>query len=308
MKEKTRFLKSQDGVKIHLYKWTPEKQPVAVLQILHGMAEHAARYRDFAKKMTDNGFVVVAAEHRGHGKSIEKFKGHFADKNGWNLVLGDVKMVASWINSEYGELPFFQFGHSMGSVLLRNYLFLPDGIKPKAAVFSGMVYSSTIELFAGNILSKIIGLFNKTGHYSKLLSTLNFGKNNRRISSPKTTYDWLNRDEKEVQIYMENDLCGFHCSPQFYQDLSSGVMSVQSQKNIKKTNPDLPMLFLSGTADPVGGYGKANKIVSSWYEKAGNNNISVKDYPDARHELLLEINRDEVMTDILNWLSPFVKK
>ncbi len=310
MKEETFSFTSTDGEKIHVYKWLPEeKQPWLILHIIHGMAEHAARYRDFAHFLTNNGIAVYAMDLRGHGKTAgtpDRY-GFFAPKNGWRRVLKDIHSLNSIISSLHKGLPIVIFGHSMGSLFTRAYIAkYPD--TADGAILSGTSGQGGPLIAIGKAIAAIQGLFKGKRKKSYLLNNMTFKDYNKPFKPAKTDFDWLSRDEEQVKKYVADPWCGEVVSNRFYYDLLSLVSYINKPEVYLTTPKDMPLLFIAGDQDPVGDFGKGVKKVFNKYVKSGQKNTTIKLYPGGRHEMLNEINRDEVYEDILNWLKTTFEK
>lgn len=281
--------------------WKPNGKPKAIVQILHGMAEHIDRYNVFADHLTRSGFIVCGNDHAGHGESInaKKTYGFFAEKDGPDHLLQDIHALRTYIQSKYPGIPFFILGHSMGSLLGRLYLTRFD----MSAGFicmgtSGGNIFTTCGIYAASLTMKIKDKYTP----SKFLQTLAFGNFNRKIHPQRTSNDWLSRDEKEVDKYNEDKKCGFTFTASGYSDLFKIVKAVSSEKWYKAV-PDMPIFLISGTADPVGNYGKGVIKVSEKLKYPGRKHIQTILYKDARHEILHEINREQVYEDIRGWVE-----
>ena len=305
MKEKSSHFISTDGKKIHIYKWLPEdKEPKFILHIVHGMAEHALRYKDFAKFLTDNNIAVYAMDLRGHGKTAGSLNelGFFAPKNGWKKILEDIHSLNTIICNEIKGLPVVMLGHSMGSLFTRAYIAkYPDSID--GVILSGTSGESGPLVLLGKTIAWIQGLFKGKKSKSYLLNSMTFKDYNKAFKPTKTEFDWLSRDLAKVQEYIEDHFCGKVVSNRFYFDLLSLVSFINRNNTFIKTPKDLPILLISGEQDPVGNFGKGVKKVYNKYKKSGQKNIKLILYPEARHEMLNEINREDVYNDILNWIK-----
>lgn len=292
---------SPDKVSVVGYEW-PNKSPKAVLQIVHGMSEHMGRYDVFASFMVKNGFAVVGHDHRGHGKTAGKIEriGHIADEKGMEKLVEDVTHVNKWIKDKYQGVPVFILGHSMGSFVLRKLMHdYPE-------VGDGYLISATgghpgIKGSAGKYIISLIKLFGKR-HRSKFLNTLAFGDFNRKYTDKKTIKDWLSRDEKIVKDYINDSYCMQIFSAQFFYDLTGVVLEINNEDYIKKTELNKPIYFFSGTMDPVGDYTKGVNWVVDKFMKSGANDVTYKLYENGRHEMLNEINKEEVYEDLLAWI------
>ncbi|HPT83446.1 MAG TPA: alpha/beta hydrolase [Limnochordia bacterium] len=297
------FLQVDDGSAIFVRTWDGVEKPRAIVQIAHGMAEHSGRYAPFAQFLNGQGYVVVASDHRGHGKTGEKagVMGYFAPQNGFDRVVDDLRFISTTIQAQYPGLPLFLFGHSMGSFLIRRYL-QKYGAQAAGAILMG----SAGDPGAAAKLGKLVARWQMRRDPTKpspLLDTLSFGAFNRGIKNPRTKFDWLSRDAAEVQKYMDDPFCGMVCSCGFFFDLLTGLELIHDPQEIEGIPKNIPLLVLSGAADPVGKYGQGVRQFVGQLKNHNITNIELKLYPEARHELLHELNRTEVMEDIAGWLK-----
>ena len=298
------FNSSTGKNKIHARMCVPDAEPRAIVQIIHGIAEYIDRYDEFMSFLADNGIIAVGTDHLGHGKSIESEEqtGFFAYDNGWDYVVRDEEVLRLAMHENYPELPIIVFGHSMGSFMARTLLIrYPDAFN--AAIISGTGNQGAAlvngGLFMGNLVTGLKGAH----HYSKFLNNLAFGSYNKIYDNPKTEYDWLSRDEANVQKYIDDPLCGFIPSCSLFRDMMTGVKFITNKKNLTAMNKDMPVYFMSGDMDPVGECGKGVQKAYNNFLEAGMKDVSIKLYPGGRHEMLNEINKDGVYTDILAWLD-----
>lgn len=296
--------KSHDNTEIVYFKHTPETEAKAILIITHGMAEHAQRYDDFAHFLNQNAYIVYAHDQRGHGKtagSIENL-GFFANENGWQKVSDDLGKLVKLAKNENPNLPIFLLGHSMGSFVTRTYI-IENSNEINGAVFSGTAGSAGLLGKVGLLLTNIIMLFNKKNTASPLLDKLSFGDFNKAFKPNRTKFDWLSRDEKQVDKYVEDPYCGTVFSVSFFKDMMLGLELVNKNETANKVRKDLPIYLFSGDNDPVSKNGKQVKDVFEMYKNTKISDISIKLYEDARHETLNEINNKEVYNDVLIWLN-----
>ncbi len=298
----TRFYTSPDNVRIAYNIWCPENEIKALIHINHGMAEHSNRYDRFAKELNKEGFLVFAQDHRGHGKTIseEHVRGHLADEDGWKKLCQDAHEISLVVSEMYPDYPILLLGHSMGSFIARKLIIdYPNFYK--ASIIMGTGYKANKLLSSlGKSLSKkgVKKLGNKP---NSKLDKLVFGNFAKKIENARTPFDWLSRDEIEVKKYIEDDNCGYPCSSKFYGDLIELNSFVNNAINLDIENKEQPILFISGDCDPVGNNAKGVKKVYELYKKVGYKNIHLKLIEGARHELLNEINRDEITEFIINW-------
>lgn len=292
--------------KIHYCKWTPEQPPKAVIQLVHGIAECITRYDRFANYLNDLGFVVVGEDHMGHGDSIgeDGIRGYF--HGGWFNGVQDTYQLLEDTKKEYPDLPYVLFGHSMGSFMVRTILakYPESGIS--AAIICGTGWQPSFALPA--LIKVLEGICKKNGEETpnQKIHDLVFGGYNKRIPNPRTTKDWLSRDEEIVDRYVADPLCGFVASCGLMRDMIIGIRYVQTPANLANMKKYLPVLFIAGDADPVGPYGKGVEKAAKAFRKSGMVNVTVKLYPEARHEILNEINYREVFEDIREWLDKTV--
>jgi len=299
-------IETADKEKIFIYRWLPGmlKPLKCIVQISHGMAEHAGRYSDFAKYLNSLGIGVYANDHRGHGKTAEKIEniGYFADKGGWDLVVNDMFQLTERIINTHEGIPVFLFGHSMGSFLARDYISREkSGVR--GVILSGTAGDPGLMGSIGILIAKLSCRFKGRRTADKLLDKLSFGSFNKNFEPARTKFDWLSRDEQKVDKYVEDEFCGGVFSSGFFLDLFLGIKKINSQKNIEAISSDLPVLFLSGEKDPVGAESRGVKKIIKEFQKTGLRDIEEKYYKNGRHEMLNELNREEVYKDISDWIE-----
>ena len=293
---------------IHGCKWTPEGQPKAVVQILHGIAEFVERYDDFAEYLTKHGFLVVAEDHMGHGQSIRDggIQGYF--HGGWFTAVEDSMHLMRDTREAYPEIPYILFGHSMGSFMARTILAKYPDCGLAAAVICGTGWQPA---FALPTLAKVIdGIARKNGETEphETLQKMIFGGYNKKVEHPRTGFDWLTRDAAIVDAYIAHPLCGFTASAGLLREMMKGMHFFEQPENLAGMKKDLPVFFIAGGDDPVGSYGKGVHTCADVFRKAGMTDVSVRIYPLCRHEILNEINRDQVYEDILKWMEKQIEK
>ena len=291
-----------DQKELVTYKWETE-QPKALVLIVHGMSEHAARYDDFATYLSNQGILTYSLDLRGHGKTAGNLEnvGQFAMQNGWKRVVQDIYEFGSKLQEINENLPFILLGHSMGSFLARNVAYqypkLADGyIFSATAGHPGLI--GVIGKSVANINMKLAGKKKR----SALMTKLTFGDFNKKYENPRTEKDWLTRDEKIVDQYINDPYCMQVFTTQFYTDLLHGILDVNDFSNLLKMDKTKPILLFAGDMDPVGNYGKGPIEVAEKLKRAGVQDVEVKIYPEGRHEMLNEINKDEVYKLITNWI------
>lgn len=290
---------------IRVLEWTPETEPHGIVQISHGVAEHVERYAHFANFLASAGFVVVANDHLGHGKSVnsEDELGFFAKTRGWDLVVSDIERLRIMTAEKYPNLPYFMLGHSMGSFLLRTHLIYYPDAPIKSAILSGTGHNPSIVVKAGGLVSKIESHRKYPKYRSKLLNDMAFGSYNKKIKPNKTVSDWISSDPEVVRAYVEDPLCGFVPSASLFSDLMQGLSFISTKTNLATMNKKLPIYIFSGSADPVGGYSKGVKKVYNMFIDAGMENVFCRFYDKGRHEMLNEPNKEDVYRDVLDWIN-----
>lgn len=303
----TYTFKSHDGEEIFTYKWSPTNVKLkGIVHITHGLSEHAGRYANFAAELNSFGYVVYAHDQRGHGKTA-KSNDNIAhiDEGGWNSMQKDLLMLIDIIKGAHPSLPIFLFGHSMGSFILRNVLqnSHPD---VKGVILAGTGCYERIALNAGILLAKTM-VRRKGGHKkSYYINRITFKAFNSNIPKPKSFFDWLSRDEKAVYSFYNDPLCRINCSNNLFLELFKGLKTIQNTTNIKRIPKNIPILLVSGDSDPVGHWGKDVPELANLFKSIGVQNVQYKLYPGARHEIINEINKAEVIKDIISWLEVIV--
>ena len=300
MRTEIRRLPREEGVPpIALRLWIPDDDPKALVLILHGMAEHIGRYDRLGRFLAGEGYLAAGYDHRGHGPDWPKeHLGCFAGRDGWQALLSDAGKAAAALKRLWPGVPFVLLGHSMGSFLAREYcLSRPD--EPDALVLAGTgSYGRPISL-AGRLLAAL----SPADRPAALVDKLAFSGNNKPFEPARTPCDWLTRDESEVDRYIADPLTGFIFTGRAYRDFFRGLTLLAGTSRLKKMDPDMPVLFLSGDRDPVGKTGKGVEKVEKSFESAGMKSVTCRLYPGARHEVFNETNRDEVMRDLVSWLD-----
>lgn len=301
--QQTRLTNPRDGHVIFVRIWQPDAAPLqGVIRISHGMAEHGARYSALAEFLTAAGFVVIAHDHRGHGQSIGPgIAGHYADANGWELVISDMAMVADFIRQEFSRHPVFELGHSMGSFILQQYLI---SYQPAIAgvILSGSNYSSPYKYLAARPIAKLECLRQGKHGRSRLIRELSFGSFNQRFQPARTRFDWLSSVPEEVDNYLKDPLCGFDCTNQLWVDLLGGLTDISQPAALRRI-PNVPILILGGSLDPVSQQGLGLKKLADILKETGHDQVELKLYSGGRHEMFHEQNRAEVFCDLRHWLQ-----
>lgn len=305
MKKDTWYITGANNQKLYVRRYEDElikakDKPKKVIQILHGMAEYGDRYDGFAKYLTGLGYIVYVHDHRKHGKSInDNQKVGYFDTDTWTEMVKDIEIVQQELVNKEGVDKVMMIGHSMGSFLLRNFL-IDYGQRVEKAVIIGTgdtdIKLSKIGVQGAKLIGKI-----SPNKPSKLLNNMSVGKYNKAFKPNRTDLDWLTRDNKVVDWYVNSPLCGYSYTPKFYEEIAKGILYIIGQEAIKQT-PKIPLLFVSGEKDPVGGFGEGVKKVREIYKLLGYN-TQIELYKNARHEVLNELNKDEVYKRISNFLK-----
>ena len=289
--------------KIHAIKWVPDTDPVGILVLVHGMAEHLGRYEHFAKYMCDRGFVVAGNEHLGHGGSVgSNPKGYFCKRDPATVVVRDVHRLKKTVQAEYPGLPIFLFGHSMGSLIARNYL-TRYGTGINGAIICGTLMMPKGLLGAMGFMCAVLKLFQGSRHPSVLMNKVGFGSYCKRIDHPRTPFDWLTKDETVIDAYIDDPNCGFLFTINGFMTLKELLDRLHDTSALEKIPKDLPVLFIYGSEDPCGEYGVAVRNVIRQYKDLGIKDVSDKAYENDRHEILNELDKDTVMNDIYSWIK-----
>lgn len=297
---------SSDGVhEIFCSLWLPDEgEPKAVVQLVHGISEYVGRYDHFARFLADHGYAVCGEDHLGHGrtgKQDSKF-GYFARHDGWTLVTADVRGLRQLMGEKYPGLPYFLLGHSMGSFLTRTYLCRYPG-EVSGAILSGTGQEPGPVLAAGKLLSNLIGRFKGYDNISPLVHSLCLGAYNKQFAPNRTSADWITRDEAVVDAYIADPLCQIMPTVGLYRDMLGGLQYIASKRALSQMDPGTPIYIYSGDRDPVGSNGAGVKKVYGYFETYGTRDLSMKLYAEGRHEMHNETNKEEVFSDVLDWLE-----
>jgi len=285
---------SADGTKIAAYRWDPDGAPRAAVQLAHGMGEHARRYEHVARALNDAGLVVHAQDHRGHGASA---RGQGADpealgdlgKGSWAGLVDDIGLLSAHIRAEHPGLPLILLGHSMGSFAVQQYLFDHSGDA------DGVVLTGTAAI---DLLESALDLD----------QPIDLAAFNAPFQPARTDYDWLSRDEAMVDAYVADPRCGFGIDTGSARAMFAGARRGADPAQVAAIRPDLPLYIAAGEADPVNGGLALLTPLADRYRAAGLTDVTVRTYPDARHEILNETNRDQVVADILEWIDQVLSK
>ncbi len=293
---------------VHAIEWLPEGPVKGVLQICHGMVEYIGRYRAFATFLAQKGCVVVGNDHLGHGETAQNPEdlGFFHEEEGNAHILADIHCLRERTQALYPTVPYFILGHSMGSFLVRQY------IQEHAQGLGGAIIMGTGNqprtlVHAGKLLTHLIAAFKGWHYRSSFVDNMAFGSYNKKFQPERTSKDWLTRDNKEVDMYMAHPFSSFMFTLNAYNNMFSSILHASDTKKMAHIPKHLPLLFVSGSQDPVGDFGKGVHKVRNAYQEAGIEDISFRLYDQYRHELLNEIDREHVYQDIYDWMQTKAK-
>lgn len=296
------FLDSQGEGKIHCVCWKPEGPVKAVVQIVHGIAEHVGRYEPLALYLNDLGIAVVGEDHMGHGLSMATgTQGYFA--GGWFAAVADTYGLLQKSREEFSGVPYVLFGHSMGSFMARTLIAKYPDSGISGAVICGSNWMPGAVLSAGKLAAKLMCKRNGERNPSQKLDKLVFGGYNKRIDRPRTKYDWLTRDDRVVDAYGEDPHCGFVASVGLLRDMLMGMTYNQSKQALGAMDKALPVYIIAGEDDPVGDYGNGVRKLDAAFRKAGMEDVTLKLYPQCRHEIHNELCKEQVFDDFKKWLE-----
>lgn len=289
---------------LHTEIYIPEgREPVGIIQLAHGMIDYVGRYKLFAEYLCERGFIFAGADHIGHGDTAACAEdlGYFAERDGYKLVVDDVKRVNEYLKESYPGLPIVLFGHSMGSFVSRLYATkYPESID--GLVIHGTAGKNPI-LPLGILLTKIIKAFRGERHRSAFVRSLADGGYNKSFDKSEGEGAWLTRDGAMVADRPSNPKTNFTFTVSGYIDLFKMLGECNSPKWFAAFPKNLPTLVISGADDPVGDFGKGVHFVHNGLLAAELSDLELKLYEGARHELFNETNREEVFADIGAWLS-----
>jgi alpha-beta hydrolase superfamily lysophospholipase len=268
------------------------------------MAEHAARYERLARYLANRGLAVYADDHRGHGLSVadEKSWGVLADTDGFAKMVEDEKEITDRIKETHTNIPVILIGHSMGSFIARCYV-TRYGKEIDGLVLSGTGTQRYAELYGGLLIAHLQRFFRGKNYPSKLLDQLAFGNYNRKFAPNRTSFDWLSSENKEVDLYIADPMCGNIFPTGFYIDFFNALLFLKRHRSVEAIPMHLPILFLSGAKDPVGSFGKGVRQIYDQYCKHNIQNLEMLLFPEGRHEMLNERNQEEVMQKLHDWIQ-----
>jgi alpha-beta hydrolase superfamily lysophospholipase len=299
------YIPTADGHKIPVRHW-PVSQPRAIIHIVHGMAEHSGSYDEVAAFLNQQGFAVLAHDHRCHGLSTpEKLLGQVSKIQNWAGILQDMSLIHNWISATYNNLPVIILAHSMGS-FISQWFVQNNPNRIKALALSGSNFTAPWFARASSRLAAFEMCRQGGNGHSDLIHSLGFGKFNKVFAPNRTDFDWLSRDTHFVDSYIADPFCGFRMANRYWRDFMVTLGEISQPANMKKITEGLPLYIFSGSEDPVGAMGKGVKKLAKMHAKINKANVTLKIYPQARHVALHETNATEVRNDLLAWLLTVV--
>lgn len=311
-RERGIFMKNEkfhsfDGTVLQCYLWDDVRNPKGVVQIVHGMAEHARRYDDFANFLNQNGYIVFADDHRAHGNTSTKqsskgVKGYHKGNIYFDTVQDECAITAS-LKERYG-LPVIYLGHSYGSMLGQRYI--EECKDHSGVVLSGSAMMKGAILSGGCAVSNLQYAIHGGEKTANLLDKMSFGSYNKPFKG-ESEFAWLSRDKENVRKYIFDEQCGYVMSVAFFKFFLNGLKESYKSENLAKIDVNKPIAIFSGDKDPVGGNGKLVTKLYEQYKNLGVKDLSIKLYENARHEILNETNRGEVYLDFLTRINEMVK-
>lgn len=305
MNRTSSYKQVSDGHELYCSLYTVDK-PKGHVHIIHGMAEHSGRYEDFIESLNGQGFTVSIHDQRGHGKTAERNgeTGYFAETDGFSRVVEDAREIIQSIQAEIGELPFTLLGHSMGSFVARRYLQL-HGQDVDCAVLSGTGGHPGVSLSAGIAVAKSFSRLKGKASINPILGKLIFGSYNKDFLDEPSKFSWLSRKAETVAQYEADPWCGFEMANQFYVDLFEGLGIIHRMGEVARIPKNLPVLFISGSMDPVGAKGSGVFQAAAQFDKAGIENVKVYMAEEGRHEVLHEVNAETYQQVIMDWINEY---
>ncbi len=295
---------SRGDEELNCYRWMPEGEPVAALQIVHGMTEHILRYSDFAEFLNGRGFAVYGHDHLGHGGTSEE-KGFIAEEHGDDMLVADMARVNARMAEDLPEIPHFVMGHSMGSFVTRRFLTL-HGKDVDGAVIMGTGQQAGYQVSLALAIAKLLCMVKGRHHRSGMLNDLVFGNYDKHFTEPDLPNKWLCANPESLRAYDADPDCGFQFTDAAYRDLFTMIRRIEKEEGFGNIPKELPVLFVSGADDPVGDFGKGVGKAKAVLEKHGLKPELVL-YPGMRHEILNEADRQQVYSDIACWLESLLR-
>ena len=300
------FYESRGSGRIHGRRWEPQATPKGVVQIVHGIAEHIERFEPFVNYLNQCGYVVVAEDHMGHGRSIgnDGVRGYF--HGGWFAAVDDTYQLLRYTRKRYPDVPYILLGISMGSFMVRTLIAKYPDSGISAAILCGTAWQPPQAITAARSLAALICKGSNEKEPNEMLQKLMFGSYNSRVERPESPNAWLCRDSGIVEAYDRDPLCGFPPTAGLVRDMMEGFRYIQDVRHLDRMRKDLPVLFIAGREDPVGAYGVGVETCVKAFRDAGMTKVACKLYPDDRHDVLNELDKLTVWSDVTNWIDSAV--
>lgn len=298
------FASSDGKNQIHAVEWAPGEGKIkGVVQLVHGMVEYIDRYDGFARFLAERGLAVAGHDHLGHGATAASKEdyGFFHETEGNAMLLSDIHLLKQEMKKAHPDVPYFMLGHSMGSFLLRQYI-CQHGDDMDGAVIMGTGTQPMAVLKLGQMVCRLQARLFGWRCRSKLVYLMAFGSYCKRIRPCRTRYDWLTKDTDIVDAYAADEWCTFRFTLNGYENLFYSIEQASKKENLERMPKELPVLFVSGTEDPVGGYGKGVEQVRRQFEAVGMKDLTWIFYEGDRHEILNETDREKVYQDLYAWI------
>lgn len=300
------YFPSKDGnTEIHTIEWKPEGEVKAVLQLCHGMVEYIRRYDEFAEFMCGRGYYVVGNDHLGHGKSVQSKSeyGFFHEKYGNACVIGDMHTLRQRTMKKYPDVPYFMLGHSMGSLLVRQYIQM-YGNGLSGVVLLGVVSDRNRALLhCGRRLCRLMAVFRGWHYRSRFIDGMVLGSYNKKFKPARTRADWMTSDREHLDAYVSDPLCSFVFTVNAYYSMFTGMLTMEKNEDLPMVPRMLPILLAAGTDGPVGNFGRGVRKIYDQYRTSGLQDVTLRFYDGDRHELLNETDRQQVYEDLYTWLE-----
>lgn len=295
------YLPAPDGHKIPIRHW-PVSNPRAIIHIVHGMAEHSGNYDDVAAFLNQYGLGVLAHDHRCHGLSVPvECLGNVDRVQNWQGILTDMNLIHNWINATYQNVPVVILAHSMGSFISQHFV-QHNPRRIKALALSGSDYLAPWFVKTSARLASMEMMRQGRNGRSPVIHGMGFGKFAKVFAPMRTEFDWLSRNPKFVDKYINDPLCGFKLANRYWRDFLLTLSEIYTPANMQRMPAGLPMYLFAGNDDPVGHMGKGVKKLAKMHEKVSQAEVTLKLYPEGRHDILHDSNANEVRYDLLAWL------
>lgn len=297
------WLTAGDGHRIPFRHW-PVANARAVVHIVHGMAEHSGCYADVAQAFNAAGYAVLAHDHRCHGQAVsDGALGNTSMQQNWAGVLADMAVVNTAVRELHPELPLILLGHSMGSFIAQDFAQNhPDRLN--LLLLEGSSYEAPWFTRIAGLIGRLETWRQGDQGRSRIIDSLSFGGFNKVFKNPRTAFDWLSRDTAFVDAYCADPLCGFQLSNGYWRDFVQGLNALYQPEAMRRIRSDLPIYLFAGDQDPVGHKGRGVvRLAQAYQTVVGSRDVTLRLYPEARHDVLHETNRDEVMIDLLGWIG-----